>query len=380
MTVDLFGSMLSPFSAKLRIALDAVSQPYRWLPEEGPRAASLALLARRQRALAGLGGLAVPLGPLDELPLVPYLLDEEGRLRVDSTSIGRWLADGALRPRDPLSRFVCDLLEECVDEVGLYLLHHQRWVVSARDHRVIPIVLGEFGKLLPRALHVEAAERFAARQVRRLPYLFSVAPWTASSDLPRVRRPPSRPGFPPTHALLERLFLRWTEALEAILARSPYLLGARPTLADCAVAGSVRSMLLVDTSTAGDLRARCPRLVEHAFRGPNELASALRAELDRPDEQLLHAMAPIVSSTLPLLFENERAFERWQPGALRNEAAFDASEQLFDGVLEGTPYRAGTKTFQVSVLHALRGGFRALPMGDQQRLTAAIPELEEFAP
>ena len=73
-------------------------------------------------------------------PLVPFLLPARGGVLYDSSALARWLDDvhpapgGPLVPYDPTLRFVASLIDEAFDEVGLYLVHHNRWVHSARSN------------------------------------------------------------------------------------------------------------------------------------------------------------------------------------------------------------------------------------------------------
>ena len=119
-------------------------------------------------------------------------------------------------------------------------MHHNRWVGSARDNDAGARLAREFRPLLgPFARLV--AHLFPARQVRRLPYLFSVAPADATAwrDLPVRLRPPCRPGFPPTHGLLEETFSELLAAVEPVLSVRPHLFGERFTLADASLYGQL---------------------------------------------------------------------------------------------------------------------------------------------
>jgi glutathione S-transferase len=164
----------------------------------------------------------------------------------DSSAIGSWLdAQGITREtplvpvHDPALRFAVQLVDEALDEVGLYLVHHNRWVIAARDNDAGARLARELRPLLG-PLAAGAAFTFPARQVRRLPYLFSVAPPGAAFEgLPARLRPPARAGFPPTHALLDELFASLLAALEPLLAAQPFLFGERFTLADASVYGQL---------------------------------------------------------------------------------------------------------------------------------------------
>jgi glutathione S-transferase len=133
---------------------------------------------------------------------------------------------------DRALRLAVRLVDEHLDEAGLYMAHHNRWKVSARDNDAGRRLAAEQRPLLG-PLAGGLGRWFAARQARRLPYLFSVAPEEARfDDLPARLRPPSRAGFPPTHALLEERFAVLLSILETLLAERAYLFGDRFTLAD----------------------------------------------------------------------------------------------------------------------------------------------------
>jgi len=138
----LWGSELSPFALKVEALLRFHGVTHCWAPAHvGTREAFR--LARRRRALvAGRRPLTWPdKHPLDEYPLVPFLFGADGENLYDSSAIAEWLDRRAVgrdprAPRlvpdgDPALRFAVRLVDEALDEVGLYLVHHARWVVAA---------------------------------------------------------------------------------------------------------------------------------------------------------------------------------------------------------------------------------------------------------
>jgi hypothetical protein len=207
--------------------------------------------------------------------------------------------------------------------------------------------------------------------VRRLPYLFSVAPPDASfADLPSRLRPPQRAGFPPTHALLDEAFARLVAALEPVVAAQPFLFGERFTLADASLYGQL-AMNRADSSADARLRRVAPalhawvdRLAGGEFRGHR--AGAPLA-LSPAHDALLEWIAAIF---VPLMKQNHDAHERHRAnGETRfNEPAFDAGRALYDGVLLGHPFRSVAKTFQVRVWRDLLRAWDALPDDARARL------------
>jgi glutathione S-transferase len=383
----LWGAELSPFALKVEALLRFAGVPFRWLPREGSFLAALRFERRRRRLVARRAPLTSPrMTELDEFPLVPFLFGPAGENLYDSTAIALWL-DGEGGPRDdrvpPLVpaddaalRFAVRLVDEALDEVGLYLVHHNRWVVSARDNdagarlaQEMRPLLGPFASLLERS--------FPARQVRRLPYLFSVASPgdTTFDDLPPPLRPPAREGFPPTHALLEEAFSRLLASVEPVLSTRPYLFGERFTLADASLYGQL-GMNRTDPGARAWIARDAPATeawIERIARGD--------LHGDRSDGRLAldDSVSPLVDwisrTFVPLMRQNHEAWEHHRAAGETqfNEAAFDAGRALYDGELLGRPFRSVVKTFQVRVWRDLRGEWRGLPASDRERLERLLP-------
>jgi glutathione S-transferase len=382
----LWGSTLSPFALKVEALLRFAGVPHRWLPAQGRFAEALRFERRRRALVRGRLPLTWPeRDPLDELPLVPFLFGPAGENLYDSTAIGLWLdargltgAAPLVPGEDPAVAFAVRLVDEALDEVGLYLMHHQRWVVSARDNDAGARLAREMRPLLGPAARV-LARSFPARQVRRLPYLMSVAPpeaGAAFADLPPRLHPPSRPGFPPTHALLEEAHARLLAALEPLLAARPFLFGARFTLADASVYGQL-AMNRADPSADAKVRRTAPAVhawVERLARG--DFAGHRAAGPLALDAAPAPLLAWCAETFVPLMQQNHAAWQRHRAaGETRfNEAAFDAGRALYDGELLGRPCRSVAKTFQVRVWRDLRSAWDALAATDRRRVAALLPD------
>ncbi len=379
----LWGSELSPFSLKIEAILHFAGIAYRLLPAQGGFVESIRVARRRRRLVRGGAPLTAPRqDPLDEFPLVPFLFGPRGENLYDSTAIGAWLdrdpppERAPLLPRDDRAlRFAVQLVDEALDELGLYLVHHRRWVLSARDNDAGARLAREFRPLAgPFAAAI--ARSFPARQVRRLPYLFSVAPPDSDfGDLPERLRPPARSGFPPTHALLDAIFDGLLDALEPLLANQPFLFGERFTLADASVYGQL-GMNRADPSAHAALRCAAPavhawveRLARNDFAGGRPAAPMSLGDEHAP------LLAWIANTFVPLMQQNREAWRQWlaRGEQLFNETAFDNGRALYDGVLLGHPFRSVVKTFQVRVWRDLVDEWEALGSGDRDRLRALLP-------
>jgi glutathione S-transferase len=383
----LWGVDLSPFALKVAALLRFAGLPCRWLPAQGGFFEAQRFQMRRWRVVSGGLRLTWPnRTELDEFPLVPFLFGPHGENLYDSSAIADWLDRSGPQPApawapllpagDPVVRLAARFVDEALDELGLYLVHHNRWVVSARDNdagqrlaRQMRPLLGPAARLLVR--------RFPARQVRRLPYLFSVAGSgdAAFQDFPRALRPPSRAGFPPTHALLEALFHALLAAVEPVLSARPFLFGARFSVADASLYGQL-GMNRSDPSAWARILREAPataawieRLAAGDFSG------------HRPDAEfaLDPALAPLLrwvaGAFVPLMQQNHAAWRRHRDaGETRfNEAGFDAGRALFDGELAGHAFRSVAKTFQVRVWLDLCRDRDALRNDERRRLGHWIP-------
>ena len=375
----LWGSELSPYALKLRACLDAAGLQYAWLPADGGRLQNLSAnwrveWAKRTRTVARHPAL----DPLDEYPLVPFLIEDDRRVLYDSSALARWIdarhpgPDGPLVPADAALAFATQLVDEAFDEFGLYMVHHNRWVVSARTNDAGARLGRELRRVMPPGAGGIVERVFSERQVRRLPYLLSVAPHGFSVGLRAALTPPSLPGFPPTHDLLAEAWTRCLAAVEAVLAHRPFLFGERFTLADAGVYGQL-GMNLTDPTAADDIRRRAPATFAWLERIRDRGHVGCRGEV------ALHAdLEPLFGfigdTFVPLMRQNARAYAEAVARGDRvfNERAFDARRALYDGVLLGRPFRSVAKTFQVRVWREIEAAWAALGVVERGKLGAVV--------
>lgn len=368
-------SELSPFGLKLLLLCRYHALPFRVLPAQGTSAERLRYSLRRELLTRGLLPLTWPrLTADDEFPLVPFLFGPQGENLFDSTAIAAWLdrragPDRRLLPELPLAHFLAALIDDYADEFGLYLVHHNRWKVSALDNDASARLVQEMA--VPGRLRPLVMARWQRRQTRRLPYLFSIAPEGFRIDgMPEGVQPPSRAGFPATHELLEDAFARLIGILDTLLQQRPFVLGGRMTLADAALYGQL-GMNLSDPSANAWMASRAPALqawLQRLHKGDPSLLQAHGAL--QLDAALTPLLAEIGRVFVPLMQQNLAACERWQAaGCSRfNEAAFNAGEALYDGMLDGRSFRHVAKTFQARVWRERLSEWRALPEGARSML------------
>jgi glutathione S-transferase len=374
----LYSSELSPFALKIQAMCDYVDLPYRLLPETGSFTENLAIMLRKELLVNGISSLTWPkMTALDEFPQVPFLFGPEGQNLYDSSSIAEWLdlkkPGRKTRPlftptNDKALAFVIRLIDEYADEFGLYMVHHNRWKVAALDNVAGARLAKEFQSFLWIAQPI-FSKWFSERQVRRLPYLFSVAPSDFKiKGLPENLNPPSRKGFPETHSLLEESFNRLLTILETILSKRKYILGERFTLADASIFGQL-AINLSDHSAAVHIQDQAPVVYKwlldirnHHF--DNEVDSLIM------DESISPLLVEISRTFIPLMKQNEKAYlhHKDKGETLFNEAAFFKNRSLYSGEIDNKPFKSVVKTFQVKSWRNITHQWSQLSNEDKTRI------------
>jgi len=380
--ITFWGLIASPFQLKMQALADYAGLTWERWPDQAGRLDAIGALLRLRSARQRKAIARYPQRDpgLDEYPEVPFYTLDRRRFYYDSTGLALHLdavsdAPPKLLPEHPSLRFVCRLIDEAFDEFGLYLAHHNRWVTSAATNIMGDMTAREMRALVPGMLRGRMARQLARRQVRRCPYLFSVAPAGFDCGMPAALTPPSRQGFPPTHALLDTAWRRFLAAMETALAAQPFLLGSRFTLADAAAYGQL-GMNLVDGRAADLLRELAPRTIAWLCLIRDGGHRDSRGELSL-GESLLPLLTCIADTFVPLMRQNEAAHRvaRERGQTLFNEAAFDRGEALYDGSLLEMPFRAVVKTFQVVVWRELCAQWRALAESERVALQRRMPPL-----
>ena len=382
--ITFLGLTASPYQLKMQALADAVQVSWRRAPEQVSRLQGLTLgwRLRRARQAETIERLPRREAGLDEYPTVPFYTLDGKSFYYDSTGLAYHLekltpaAEGLL-PNEPTRRFICQLIDEAFDEFGLYMVHHNRWAVSAATNTMGQFTSQEMRKLLPPGMRGRIARTLPERQVRRCPYLFSVSPPGFDAGVSEALTPPALPGFPPTHDILNTAWRRYLAAIEALLEEQPYLLGEGFTLADASAYGQL-SMNLVDGRAAQLLEELAPRTFRWLcmIRDGGHKGSTGRPQLSDSLGPLLEIIA---ETFMPLMRQNAAAYRAAldQGQTLFNEAAFDRGEALYEGTLMGQPFRAVAKSFQVPVWRDLCHSWKAMEDGQREQLRALCPQLTD---
>jgi glutathione S-transferase len=380
-----WGLTASPYQLKMQSLADYAEVPWQRFPDQARPRQAVAMLMRLRlaRTFHTVKRLPQRIQGMDEYPVVPYYTFDGKRFYYDSSGLALHLDSMELScapfiPEEPAAGFLCRLIDEAFDEFGLYMVHHNRWVTSAHTNVMATMTVREMNGVLPPFSRESMENRLAQRQVRRCPYLFSVAPAGYQCGMPKALTPPSREGFPPTHELLDSAWRRYLAAMEHALGQQSFLLGERFTLADASAYGQL-GMNLVDGLAAELLQELAPRTYRWLCMIREGEHRGSEGDLVTTD-----ALAPllqcIAETFIPLMRQNEVAYE----GALAqgqrifNEAAFERNEALYDGSLMGLPFRSVIKSFQVVTWRELRQQWQALDDSVRQELALQFPQLEDW--
>ncbi|MFP8870936.1 MAG: glutathione S-transferase C-terminal domain-containing protein, partial [Myxococcota bacterium] len=192
-------------------------------------------------------------------------------------------------------------------------------------------------------------------------------------DVEPQRVPPARNGFPPTHNLLDESWRAYLAAMETVLAEQPFILGERFTIADASAYGQL-SMNLIDPSTNAELQERAPLTHEWLLGIRDGKHKVSRGKLFA--SVAIDPLLQIIMTTFaPLMDQNEKAWriETQKGQTLFNERAFNRGQALYNGELNGHPFRSVVKTFQVRVWNDLRENWRVLPESERVALAKRLP-------
>ena len=378
----LWGVIASPYQLKMQALLDYAEHSWSRCPAQSGRLSNMALMlklqhAKRMKKVQRFTGFTPE---LDEYPSVPFYTLDKKTFYYDSSSLAYHLDqhpqchEAPLIPEDPLLAFICTLIDEAFDEFGLYMVHHNRWVVSAQTNLMGVTTAEEFSHLLPAFIASKMSEKLPKRQVRRCPYLFSVAPAGFDAGVEPELTAPGKDGFPPTHDLLNQAWRKYLAALEQVLAKQPYLLGDRFTLADASAYGQL-SMNFID-GVANDLLAQLAPVSHNWLRSIERGEhKGVRGALYLSDE--LQGLLTVIDETfVSLMLQNSAAHTAAVADGetLYNEKAFDRGRSLYAGQLMGQGFKAAVKTFQVKVWKDLQNSWAKLHASDRKTLGSQLPE------
>ncbi len=358
----LLGSELSPFTLKVMNYCAYLKIPFQLYYQQGSLLQNIRYQIKKMLLTSGLSTLTWPkMSSDDEYPLLPFLFGPKGESLYDSSAIAYWFDQqhnsNKLIPQDsPIITFLIRLIDEYADEFGLYLVHHNRWVISASDNDAGARLSKEL-KTIAGPFQLIIGNFFSARQIRRLPYLFSTTE---------------------TKEFLDDAFVRLLKALEEIFIERDYLFGDYYTLADASIYGQL-AMNLPDPSAAKIIKIEAPATYAWLTRLANlNFAPPLKRH-NNQNSNNLELLVPLLSEInrtfIPLMEQNSTAVVHYKNTNQQffNEKAFNIGEALYKGEVDGNTFNSVAKTFQHRVWKEIKQHFQELEQSDQQWLIRHCP-------
>jgi glutathione S-transferase len=325
--IELMGAPGSPYTRKMLALLR-----YRRIPHA-------IIWASHRNPPAGYPEPAVKLLPTFYFPKPDGGLEAA----VDSTPIIRRLekqhADRSVLPSDPVLTFLNFLIEDYADEWLTKCMFHFRWAHKTDADNAGPLLIFWNQPTMSDDEAAAASDFISKRQIDRL-YVVGSNPTTAET--------------------IESSYARLIVALDALIQRQGYVLGARPSSADFALYGQLTQLAIVEPTSAAITTATSRRV---------------RGWLDRVED--LSGLAPTDADWLsrdvlgagirPLLTEIGRVYA---PFLLANAKAVMDGASSFDTTIDGRPWTQPTFPYQAKCLKWIRDEFSALGPGDRSEISA----------
>jgi glutathione S-transferase len=279
--------------------------------------------------------------PAPKVRLLPtfFFSTDDGGLEavVDSTPIIRRLEaeyEGrSVLPEDPVLGFFNYLIEDFGDEWLTKAMFHYRWAHAADAANAGPQLIFWAEPTMENDAAAMAAQAISQRQIDRLYVVGSNAT---------------------TAATIEASYLRVLSAMDGVIQRNGYVLGARPSSADFALYGQLTQLAIVEPTSARECAQRTPRA---------------RAWLDRMED--LSGIAPqaaqwMARDTLreglaPMLQEIGRVYA---PFLLANAQAAMSGKDTFETIIDGRTWTQPTFPYQAKCLKWIRDAFSELSPAD----------------
>jgi len=288
--------------------------------------------------------------PRTGLAFIPIVVTPEDETLQDTSEIldeiERRFPTPALYPTTPVQRVTALLWELYADEFLVLPAMHYRWSFPESEAKA----RAEFAACSPEP---ERAVSFANRMRGTLPFL-GISPET----VPAVEAH--------THDLLE--------LLSAHFAVHPYLLGARPSLADCALLGPLYAHLYLDAVPGRLLRQTAPRVCNWIERmnHPDPFAPGAWIADDGLPPTLRPLLELIGRDAVPIVLDTVRAFEHWADTRPAQQDEPPRAVGTHDTRLRDVPMTRYTSSYTLWMVQRPLDAYRALGADERAKVDAAL--------
>ena len=319
----IFGTEMSPYSLKVRSYFRYKNIPHEWLLR-GANSEEYQKYAR--------------------LPIVPTLATPDGEGMQDSTPIIEELEDQvptpSIHPKDPMLKFLSQLIEEFGDEWGNKWMFHYRWKRAVDQVSAAQRIVAD---MMPEASEEDRSPMVDQVQGRMRDRISVVG----SNET--------------TSPFIEQTFKDGMSLLEEHLANRSYLFGERPSLADFGLSAQIYEAW-TDPTAGQILQGIAPKTCEWH-----------RRMLDPKEKGDFEEWSSLSATLSPFLRGPVRIFLTWSDANAKaiSAAALDLSVEL-DGILWSQSV-GGPQKYHAKSLGELWRKF--LEVGKIEKLTRLLEDV-----
>jgi glutathione S-transferase len=292
--------------------------------------------------------------PRTGLRFIPVVITDDDTTLQDTSDIldelERRFPDPPLYPTTPVQRVFTLLWELYADEFLIIPGLHYRWSFPESEAKA----RSEFAAFTGDG---KRADKFAD-QVKFFTRLVGVLPET----IPHIEAH--------TRNLLD--------LLSAHFAAHPYLLGQRPSLADCALMGPLYAHLYMDAVPGRLLRETAPRVCQWIERMNHPEPGAFGDWA--PDDRLPDTLRPLLDlvgrDAVPLLLDTVRAFESWADTRPTDTDEPPRGTDMHSTQLRGVPFERFTSSYTLWMVQRPLDAYGGLADSARRAVDAAIAGTE----
>lgn len=288
--------------------------------------------------------------PRTGLSQIPVLVTPEDEVVQDSSEIldalERRFPDPPLYPATPCQRMLGYLLEIYVDEFLLVPSVHYRWSFEESRTKALADFAASAGPSDKPLRFAEAVQGFTR--------LVGVSPETAPA--------------------IEAHTTELLRAFDAHLGAHPYVLGAAPSLGDCALMGPLYAHLYLDAVPGRLVRALALRVCHWIERMNHPDPGAAGGWL--AGDALPPTLRPILEllgrDAVPFVLDVARAFEGWADATPAPDGFLPRAVGMHATALRGVAFERVTTPYTMWMVQRVTDAYRALAPAGRAAVDAAV--------